>query len=92
MSDKPKHGELGVDEKSHLRWCEVHDQYHGVFYECESYPQEVLNSIRTSSNAFAENLNNPEWVKQQIEKLVSEGSIEEDARMAVRIMRIFAGS
>lgn len=47
---KLKHSELGVENWSHARWCDVHQQYHGALYPCKFYDAAMLGQLLAEYN------------------------------------------
>ena len=58
-----KHGEV----KDHGRWCNECQIFHGILYECEKFPDEIRAKIRVGNAKFSNNLNDPTWIKRQID-------------------------
>ena len=61
-----KHGQLS--ERHDVRWCETHKQYHGLLYECAEYPQDIRLKIRQDTIKWVNQLKDPIWVQEQIDK------------------------
>jgi hypothetical protein len=64
------------------RFCQVHG-YHGWLYPCPQYPENVLQEIEEKSEQLRRNLNDPDWIREQIENDIP--------AEAVIILRVFAG-
>ena len=77
---KMKSGDLGKGESSHARWCEKHNNYHGILFICDSYPDDLKQKLVKDRETFRKNLNDPEWVKKQ--------NVEPEV---IEIFKIFAG-
>jgi len=68
---------------SHCRWCDFHQQYHGILYPCKSYTKEILAVIKSDRDKHVGQLCDGEWVATQINKGVDP--------LAIEISKIFAG-
>ena len=77
-----KHGEL--IEEGCARYCEFCSWHrHGPLYTCSSYPEDIKQNIKKSSDQFTKNLQDPKWIKEQMDNGVS--------GEAITIFRFFAG-
>lgn len=56
------------DVKDNGRWCEACNQFHGILYQCEKYPIELLDELERKSEKYIANLRSREWCKKQMEK------------------------
>ena len=76
-----KHGEAIKDGAG--RWCEVHKHEHGPLYPCDTYDEATLLEIHESNARWVAKLQDPEWVRAQIENGVPP--------IAIACYRAFAG-
>jgi hypothetical protein len=59
-----------------IRACDVHKGGHGALYRCEHYDKETLAEIDMLTDQHVNDLNNPEWVKKQLDNGVPPIGIE----------------
>ena len=76
-------GEIGTGNYSHTRWCSMCNQYHGILYNCEHYPKEIRAEIERDCNVHVKNIQDPKWIKRQIQNGIP--------AEAIVFARIFAG-
>lgn len=50
------HGEVGSGNWSHSRWCAIHRQYHGILFNCETYPAKLRSKIDQEYFEFMNNI------------------------------------
>lgn len=72
-----------TEDFDNRRFCKKHNQYHGPLYVCASYSDELKTDIKKQSQKWVNQLNDPEWIKQQLDNGVPP--------IAIDIQRIFAG-
>lgn len=84
MVTKEIHGAVSRrKEWRHCRWCPVHKQYHGSLYPCIFFDEETLSEIAKQSDVWKQNLNDKDWVLEQIRHGTPPEGIE--------IMKFFVG-
>ena len=59
-----KNGEV----KDNGRWCESHQQFHGLLHCCEKYPQELLDELEIKNLKHVENLRSKKWCEKQMKE------------------------
>lgn len=53
---------VGTGENSHARWCQHHNQYHGILHVCPFYPETLKDYLVAEGSRFARNVRDPEWI------------------------------
>lgn len=75
----PDHGEV----KGHRRWCRTCDQWHGVGYVCEFYPDDLRNDLEQKLLKTQQIVSTKEWADRQL----ADGTPPE----VIAITRMFCG-
>ena len=70
--------------KDNNRWCESHNRFHGILYNCDEYSDELKEELTKSGEVYINNLRSRKWCDKQKE----ERGIDE---IGINMFRVMAG-